>query len=359
MGKPAFDIGDLKPGEYRDVTFSFYTNRRIANGQPIHISLKLTESRAPQNVLSPLPLTMNVPQRRIHEVVVAGKQVASPVYLSMPTALAIDVDTVIPDGEVAGRYDVAVIIGNANYHREGVPNVDYAHRDVGVLEQYLLKTMGFSQENILVAKDATKGEFETLFGTKDHVQGKLWNYVKPNVSRIFVYYVGHGAPSTRDGQSFFVPVDADPDYIHSSGYALSTFYQNIEQIPAKEKIIIIDACFSGNTPKGLLFKNVSPALVKVKATAANVAQGAVLSSSQAEQLSTWFPEKKHSLFTYYFLKGLQGNADANQDRQITMGEMADYVNEHVPYQARRLAGKEQQPKIEGQRDLILTRLKER
>ncbi|MBT7409412.1 MAG: hypothetical protein HN826_06930 [Methylococcales bacterium] len=358
QSQQTFAIGELKPGAFYDVKFSFYTNRRIGNGKRIPVKLILSESRVNQQRSESLKLTMNSPQRRASEVVVAG--VTSPSAVTSGgalTALNVDVDINIPTGNRAGDYDIAVIVGNGSYQKNGVPNVDYAHRDIAILEQYLLKTMGFKKENILVEKDATKGVFETLFGTASSTQGKVYNYIKPNVSRLFVYYVGHGAPSPKSGQGFFVPVDADPDYIQTSGYQLSVFYDNLKKIPAKEKIVVIDACFSGRTQDGLLFKNVSPALLKVKQTNAGLSAGAVLSSSQGEQLSTWFPQKKHSLFTYFFLKGLQGEADSNNNKIITMGEMAEYVESKVPYQARRIAGKEQNPKIEGKRDIVLARLK--
>jgi hypothetical protein len=60
----------------------------------------------------------------------------------------------------------------------------------------------------------------------------------------------------------------------------------------------------------------------------------VWSSSTENQLSNWYPEKKHGLFTFFFLKGLQGAADANGDRRITAEEMEKYLNENVPEKAR-------------------------
>jgi len=195
-----------------------------------------------------------------------------------------------------------------------------------------------------------------MFGTDRNPKGKLRRFVRKGKSRVFVYYVGHGAPDPDTGNGFFVPVDADPDYIANAGYPISTFYANLRKIPAKELVVVIDACFSGRTEKGILFKNVSPAMLRVKETAANISSGAVLTSARADQLSTWYPKKKHSLFTYYFLKGLQGAADANRDKKITMGELNNYVGEEVEYMAGRLSGKTQSPKLEGNQDIVLVTL---
>lgn len=267
-----------------------------------------------------------------------------------------DVDRNIPKGRQAGRYDVAVIVGNRKYPRQGVPDVEYAHQDLEAMKKYLVRTMGFAAENIIEERDATKGTFETLFGSARSANGKLARWVRKDKSRVFVYYVGHGAPDPEKGDGYFVPTDADPDYIANSGYSVSTFYANLRKLQARELVVVLDTCFSGRTEKGLLFKNVSPALLRVKVVAANVGGGAVLTSSRGDQLSTWYPKQRHSLYTYYFLKGLQGAADANKDKKITTGEMQAFVGEEVDYWAGRLAGKSQQPKLEGQKDVVLATL---
>ncbi len=230
--------------------------------------------------------------------------------LNIKAATGADIVRNIPQGKKASRYDVAVLVANRNYQRDGVPAVQYAHNDLEAMKKYLIRAMGYSPENIIVEKDASKGTFETLFGSARSAKGKLARFIRKGKSRVFIYYVGHGAPDPETGDSFFVPVDADPDYIANSGYSLATFYDNLKKLAAKEMVVVLDSCFSGRTQKGLLFKNVSPAMLKTKAISLGITTGAVFSSAGNDQLSTWYPAKKHSLFTYYFLKGMQGEADA-------------------------------------------------
>ncbi|QEP42384.1 hypothetical protein D5085_04065 [Ectothiorhodospiraceae bacterium BW-2] len=258
----------------------------------------------------------------------------------------------IPKGQPAGRYDIAVLIANQHY-RDGVPSVAYAHRDLAAMRAYLTTTMGYAAENILIEKDATLGVFKTLFDSN----GKLKRFIRPGESRVFIYYVGHGAPHPEQGDGYFVPSDADPDFIDKSGYSLQQFYANLRQMPAKEMIVVLDTCFSGTTASGLLVKNVSPGMLNIRETASTLQQGVVLTSATGNQLSSWYPEKQHSLYTYYFLKGLQGEADQNHDRTITAGEMQSYLATEVSYWAGRLSGRSQQPKQEGNRNTVLARLK--
>jgi uncharacterized caspase-like protein len=37
----------------------------------------------------------------------------------------------------------------------------------------------------------------------------------------------------------------------------------------------------------------------------------------------------HGVFTYFLLKGLQGEADVKHDHQISVGELFDFVEDHV------------------------------
>ena len=108
-----------------------------------------------------------------------------------------------------------------------------------------MKTMGFKEGNIFYYEDATKTDFEVLFGTKDFAEGKLYNAVKPDRSDVFVFYAGHGAPDLKKNTGYFVPTECDPQYIAISGYSSEIFFNNISQIPAKSMTVVMDACFSG------------------------------------------------------------------------------------------------------------------
>ena len=254
----------------------------------------------------------------------------------------------IPTSKPAGKYDVAVVIGNANYSATGTPNVDYALQDAQVMQQYLIKSFGYDPANIIYIENATLTKFNEIFGTSGDHQGKLFSWIKPGQSKIFIYYVGHGAPDQQTGEGYFVPVDANPQYIRANGYKLSIFYENIAKLPATKKTVVIDACFSGSSANGQLLKGVSGLTARLKSeTKASVAADLLLTSAGMDQVASWYPEKGHSLFTYFFLKGIQGEADSNKDGRITMGEMKAWLNDQVPYMARRITGNQQQPVIIG------------
>ena len=242
----------------------------------------------------------------------------------------------------------AVVIGNAAYKK--APSVDFAVNDAQVMKKYLTQVMGFKEGNIFYVENASKTDFELLFGNQHTYKGKLYNSIVPNESEVFIYYTGHGAPDLNNKQAYFVPTDATPNYLALSGYAMSTFYKNLAKLPAKSLTIVLDACFSGATMNGSVFKNISPIEIKPKGLK-QLKNAVLLTSSKGTQVSSWHNAQKHSLFTYFFLKAIHNkNADANKDKALTIKEIYQYIAHKttgVPYFARKLHGIDQTPVLRG------------
>ena len=72
-------------------------------------------------------------------------------------------------------------------------------------------------------------------------------------------------------------------------------------------------------------------------------------------MSNWYTEKKQSLFTYFFLKGLKGEADLDKNGEITTKELRDFIVDEangVPYWSRRISQRTQTPTFFGE-DFVL------
>jgi len=256
--------------------------------------------------------------------------------------VAYDVDTNIPQTNMSNPDAVAVVIGNRNYEHRDIPTVDYAHHDAEVVKRYLINTLGYKDGNIIFAKDASKTRFEGLFGISGNHKGELYDYIKPSKSDVFVYYSGHGAPDLDNMKGYFVPTDCNPERVALNGYSLDLLYENLSRLEARKITVVLEACFSGATNTGLyLTKSASPALIRVDTNMLSIGNISVLTSSGGNQISSWYDEKNHGLFTYFFLKAIGGAADKNQNDKITFQEIYDYVadrSEGVPYWAKRLHG---------------------
>lgn len=343
-GKTSFDVGGLRSGEFRDITFIFYTNKRIKDGEKIPLSVKITEARSQFNLNKSLGLAINARQKGITEFVFKGVETPK-IDMVLAAGLSVDIESDLPKTAMNNSDAIAVVIGNRDY--KNAKQVEFAINDAEAMKLYLTEVLGFKEGNIFLISNASKGDFELYFGNKGNHRGKLYNAVKADKSDVFVFYSGHGAPGLKDRRGYFVPVEADPQYIELGGYPIDVFYENIAKIPSKSMTVALDACFSGAN----VFENISPLVIEVNNPIIRLDNGVVISSSSGSQVSSWYNEKKHGMFTYFFLKAMHNkNADLNKDNELTFEEIYRFISDNtegIPYYARRVHGVEQTPTIEG------------
>jgi uncharacterized caspase-like protein len=71
-----------------------------------------------------------------------------------------------------------------------------------------------------------------------------------------------------------------------------------------------------------------------------------------DQISSSSPELKHGIFSFYVMKGLEGEADMNKDGKITAGELQAYLADMVPRQALKM-NRKQEPQLVGDSERVL------
>ena len=204
-----------------------------------------------------------------------------------------------PDG-------VAVIIGNRAYEHARVPAVQYAHRDAEAFRRYVLDVLGFDEANILDLRDTSKADMEAVFGNERRHDGKIWRYVVPAGSDVVVFYSGHGIPGLHDKRGYLLPVDADPDTVEINGYPIDVLYGNLAKLTEARSIhVFLDACFSGESDKGLLI-NATSAITVAPQVPAQEGRLMVLTAASGTEVASWDHEAQHGLFTQHLLDALYG-----------------------------------------------------
>lgn len=258
------------------------------------------------------------------------------------------VDSDIPETSMDRPDAIAVVIGVKEYEHPDVPDVEYGVRDAQTMKKYLTRTLGFREENIIYVENAGGSDMTRIFGTASSPKGQLYDWVKPGQSDVFVYYSGHGAPNPESGDAYFIPSDTNPNYLSQNGYPVDQLYQNLGILPAASVTVVLEACFSGVSDGGAVVSDISPAVLNVENPIVGMEHGLAFTAGAADQVSTWYNEKRHGLFTYYFLNGLRGAADTNNDRSVTASEMESYLTNEVPYRAQRMHSRKQTPQVVGQ-----------
>lgn len=224
----------------------------------------------------------------------------------------------------------AVIFGVERYR--DLPHVDYATRDAETIKTYLVKTLGYREQNIVMLLNDRV--------TRSQIEARLEKWLPKQIhndrnSEVFIYYGGHGAPDPETNQAFLVPYDGDPAFLETTAYGLKRLYQVLKELPAKQVTIVLDTCFSGTGGRSVIAKGARPMLITVDSPVVSSENLTVFTASAGNQISSAYQEKRHGLFTYFFLKGLQGEADLNKDGVISFRELNEYVRTQVPTVARR------------------------
>lgn len=242
--------------------------------------------------------------------------------------------------------DIAVIVGNSGYDHFGrdIPAVPPAKNDAAAMRRYVTEGLGIPTANVIFLEDATSAQLAEVFGTEREHRGKLFNWVKPKRSRVFVYYAGHGAPAGDQGSPMLVPVDASASQIALSGYPLTTLYANLAKLPAENVTLVLEACFSGASAAGSLVPAASPVTLVAKQVTPPT-ELTVISAGGANQIASWRQDHAHGLFTEFFLRAQAGEADqppyGNGDGKIGLDELERYLKDKVTASARRDWGRDQ------------------
>jgi tetratricopeptide (TPR) repeat protein len=252
---------------------------------------------------------------------------------------------------------VAVIIGNKNYQDHHIPTVKFAIQDAALIKKYLVNTLGFDEDNIVLVTDAKKEDFEKYFGTESNYKGYLYNHVIQDRSDIFIYYSGHGAPDTNTKKAYLVPTTADPSYINFTAYSLDVLYGNLEKLDNDKKpksiTVVLDSCFSGGSNGGMIIRDASPIFIETTTPLLAMDNAVIFTSSQGDQISSWYTEKQHGLFTYFFLKAIKTAAE--NGAQLTAEDMGKALQEpgSIDDYAQKLYNREQVPQITGNKKITL------
>lgn len=240
----------------------------------------------------------------------------------------------------------AVVIGIEQYQQQ-LPKADFAGHDAKIVSEYLIKGMGYPQENVVVLV----GEQATKSGLEKYIESWLPNHVEKGNS-VFVYFSGHGAPNPKTGDAYLVPYDGDPVFVDKTAYPLKRLYEQLGNLPAEEVVVVLDSCFSGAGGRSVIAQGVRPLVLSMENPILAKGRTMVLSASAGAQISSTYETKGHGLLTYFFLKGLQGDADTNKDGTIEVGELFDYLKPQVERVARREFNNEQTPQLLGSPEIL-------
>lgn len=252
-------------------------------------------------------------------------------------ALVSDVDTPGP-ARPENPDDLAVVVGVEKY-ANGLPDAQFAERDAEAVRARLT-ALGVPARNIrfLSGSRATRASIGAL----------VEDWLPQNVgaaSRVFFYFSGHGSPDAPTGQVFLVPYDGMPSLLGKTAYPVKSLYESLGKLKARQVVVALDACFSGMGGRSVLPAGARPLVTKAGVSVPAGSPILLFAAAGPGEITGAAPEQGHGLFTYYFLKGLGGEA-ADRSGAITPLGLYEYLKPRVQNAAAK-QDREQNPVLEG------------
>lgn len=245
--------------------------------------------------------------------------------------------------------DFVLAIGIGQYSND-IPVAQFAERDAQAAKNHFL-ALGVPERNIkyLIGNRATKANLEA------YIEDWLPRNVKED-GRVFFYFSGHGAPDPTAGQAYLLPWDGNPSFLKRTAYPLKRLYAQLNSLKAKQVIVALDSCFSGSGGRSVLAQGARPLVTQVDTMVSPGGKLTVFAASAPNEITATLPEQGHGIFTYYFLKGLGGEAK-DPSGIVTLKGLYDYLKPKVQDAASR-QNRDQTPSLEGLVDGEIARFKQ-
>lgn len=213
----------------------------------------------------------------------------------------------------------ALVVGVSVYGNAAVPKLNLSAKDAKDFADFV------ETQRKVFRNTYVKGLFDEQ-ATKQEVEKYLYGELRKagKDDSIVLFFSGHGGSDPGDpGSVYFLTYDADPKYLHATAVNMAGL-KFFDRLDCKRVLLIADACHAGGFSK-IMTKSIEPPMQKWLDMVKESSGMAILSSSQPHEYSQERPNLPNSVFTYYLLKGLRGEADIQRSGVITLQEIYDYV----------------------------------
>ena len=243
---------------------------------------------------------------------------------------------------------IAIIIGIEKYQYLNNLDAKYANRDANAFRAYATRALGIPSSNVEVLVDDKATRTQILKTFKNNLRRLAGKKGKD----IHIFFAGHGLASDNGEDLYILPQDGESSLLEDTAISRVELIELIQQVNPNSVTMYFDTCYSGQTrDEQLLVASLRP--VRIVADEQETPDNfTIFTASDYDQTSGSIEEAKHGMFSYYLMKGLEGNADLNTDNKITNGELISYLKDNVSQEAF-IQNRQQDPMFSGDPDKVL------
>lgn len=314
----------------------------IAQAEPSAVATAAGSSPSTASA-APAPTASAVPEPTI----------VSPPAAAVPVAPALpDVQWPLLDEAPAtgsGAKDTAVIAAVEQYLM--VSPVPGARRNADAWYTWFTSGRGTAEGRVRLLRDRQVTRERLLKQAREAASeavpgGTLW-----------LIFIGHGAPAADGKDGVLVGADAqqDADSLYARSVARTELLEVLAKSRADRIVVVLDTCFSGQTPTGQPVVAGLQPLVLSRAASVADARMTVLTAAKSDQFAGPLPGAGRPAFSYLVLGGLRGWADKNGDGQVTAAELVAYSENAL---RALVTGRSQTPTLTGSGEAVLSAARE-
>ena len=252
-----------------------------------------------------------------------------------------------PSGKLAARNKdaLALIIGVSDYERTPA-KAAYADKDAQTFYDYAMLKLGIPANNIKELVNTNADGVDIRLAVNDWMA----RTTKQDRSDVYVFFAGHGLASDDGEKMYLLPYDGSPQLLDRTAILRDELFSDITAANPRSVTVFLDTCYSGTTRGADMLVAARP--ISIRAKQQNIPEGfTVFTAAGGGQTAKPLEEAKHGMFSYFLMKGMEGDADSNNDNQITAAELHQYVEQNVVQQS----GGSQVPELQGDAGRVLVR----
>ncbi|MBW4642538.1 MAG: caspase family protein [Goleter apudmare HA4340-LM2] len=199
-----------------------------------------------------------------------------------------------------------LLVGVNQYQDEQLPSLRYSAVDCQVLAEALASATReqFPQTEVKIYHDFAN-QLPLLATVRESLQ-QIAAAAQP-IDTVLFYFSGHGMLQPSTQQAFLCLADTQKDNLDGTGLAVNELLTQLGKSGAQNQVVWLDACHSG----GMTLRGTNPTSQLVEVLQRSAAKGKgfyALLSCDVNQQSWEFPELGHGVFTYFLMRGLNGDA---------------------------------------------------
>jgi hypothetical protein len=248
---------------------------------------------------------------------------------------SVDIEKDIPQSDVTNSNTLALIITQENYP-ESIRSVGNAHRSGDLFQEYMTKTLGIPEQNIIRLRSAyfpvTLSEI-----LKSSEEGGIAEFSDKN---LIFYYAGAARVQQYEGQPAIELITTSP----SVSIRLDSLISQLSALNTRTQLLVFETDFSNRTTgvsTSELRRHLNQLIAQVNGSKPN---SAIILAGEPDQIAGNYQsndlrtDRVHGIMTYYLLQSLKNGA-------TSLPEIRDALLRNVTFTSRRLHNRAQDPII--------------